>query len=154
MLLLRSLTGEAGEEQPAPTGRLPRAMPEAVGTDILIDGFLVGIGFAAGVKEGTLLMVAFTIELLSLGMARAVSLNQAGLSRTRNLLTNAALASMILVGALVGTLVLSRLSGDALEVVLSFGLAALLFLVTEELLVEAHEVEETPLTTATFFPGF
>jgi ZIP family zinc transporter len=41
-----------------------------------------------------------------------------------------------------------------IEGVLSFGVAELLFLVTEELLVEAHEVPETPLTTATFFAGF
>lgn len=46
------------------------------------------------------------------------------------------------------------LSGGALELVLSFGAAALLYLVTEELLVEAHEVPETPLTTAMFFLGF
>ena len=37
---------------------------------------------------------------------------------------------------------------------LSFGSAALLYLVTEELLVEAHEEPETPLSTATFFAGF
>jgi ZIP family zinc transporter len=41
-----------------------------------------------------------------------------------------------------------------MELVLSFGLAALLFLVVEELLVEAHEVPETPLITSTFFAGF
>jgi ZIP family zinc transporter len=38
--------------------------------------------------------------------------------------------------------------------VLSFGLAALMFLVTEELLVEAHEEPETPLSPAMFFVGF
>ena len=37
---------------------------------------------------------------------------------------------------------------------LAFGVAALLYLVTEELLVEAHETEDTPLATATFFAGF
>lgn len=37
---------------------------------------------------------------------------------------------------------------------LSFGSAALLFLVTEELLVEAHEVSETAARTAMFFAGF
>ena len=31
---------------------------------------------------------------------------------------------------------------------------ALLYLVTEELLTEAHETEDTPLLTATFFAGF
>jgi ZIP family zinc transporter len=38
--------------------------------------------------------------------------------------------------------------------VLSFGVAALLDLVTEELLTEAHEVDETPLLTSMFFVGF
>ena len=37
---------------------------------------------------------------------------------------------------------------------LAFGAAALLYLVTEELLVEAHEVPDTPLLTAMFFVGF
>lgn len=37
---------------------------------------------------------------------------------------------------------------------LSFGAAALLSLVTEELRVEAHEEPETPLLTAMFFVGF
>lgn len=57
-------------------------------------------------------------------------------------------------GAVVGVLLLSGLSGAALSAALAFGAAALLYLVTEELLVEAHEVLETPLTTALFFAGF
>lgn len=39
------------------------------------------------------------------------------------------------------------------EGVISFGQAALLYLVTEELLVEAHEVKETLPATAMFFIG-
>ena len=38
--------------------------------------------------------------------------------------------------------------------VLAFGVAALLYLVTEELLVEAHEVPETAAITSAFFAGF
>lgn len=38
--------------------------------------------------------------------------------------------------------------------VLSFGCAALLYLVTEELLVDAHEVPETTTATIMFFAGF
>jgi zinc transporter, ZIP family len=41
-----------------------------------------------------------------------------------------------------------------LKMVLSFGLVALLFLVTEELLTEAHEEKETPFQTVCFFAGF
>lgn len=47
-----------------------------------------------------------------------------------------------------------RLPEGAFVILLSFGLSALLFLVIEELLVEAHEVPETPVSTATFFAGF
>jgi ZIP family zinc transporter len=38
--------------------------------------------------------------------------------------------------------------------VLAFGVAALLYLVTEELLVQAHEVEDTAIQAATLFFGF
>ena len=37
---------------------------------------------------------------------------------------------------------------------MSFGLMALLYLVTEELLVEAHEKPDTPFISAMFFVGF
>lgn len=37
---------------------------------------------------------------------------------------------------------------------MSFGVTTLLYLVTEELLVKAHEVDETPLLTSMFFVGF
>lgn len=37
---------------------------------------------------------------------------------------------------------------------LSFGSAALLYLVTEELLVEAHEAGETTFAPSMFFAGF
>ena len=37
---------------------------------------------------------------------------------------------------------------------MAFGLIALLYLVTEELLVEAHETPDKPWVTALFFTGF
>jgi ZIP family zinc transporter len=60
----------------------------------------------------------------------------------------------VFVTAVLGATVLSGLTGGAMEVVLSFGLAALLYLVTEELLREAHEEKETAIGTAMFFAGF
>lgn len=125
-----------------------------VGVDVLVDGFLIGLGFAAGAKEGKLLTLALTVELLSLGLAIAAELGQRGFSRGRAMRTTAALSFLILPGAALGATLLHGLSEALLEIVLSFGLAALLYLVTEELLVEAHEDPETPLITATFFAGF
>ena len=49
---------------------------------------------------------------------------------------------------------LSALSPVMIAGFLSFGLMALLYLVTEELLVEAHEKPDTPLISSMFFVGF
>ena len=157
MLVIRALTGNVeqtrGMDEPR-FPRLPIAMLAAVAVDVLVDGFLVGIGFAAGAKEGKLLTLALTVELLSLGLAVSVTLRGAGVARARAVAVVAMLSLLIVAGAAGGATLLRNLSDAALEVVLSFGLAALLFLVTEELLVEAHEEPETPLTTASFFAGF
>jgi zinc transporter, ZIP family len=156
---------KAGKEAaPAASGTVASALPVAaglpwgllvaIGIDIFIDGLLLGIGFAAGAKEGTLLAIALTIELLSLGLATAVELRQDGHGKGRAVAIVAGTSLMLLIGAGIGTTVLRGATGNLLEIVLSFGLAALLFLVTEELLTEAHEETETPLLTLSFFVGF
>jgi ZIP family zinc transporter len=134
--------------------RLPIGLLVAVGIDLSIDGLLLGIGFAAGAKEGMLLAIALTLELLSLGLATAVQLRELGFSKSRSVGVVAGLAISLLIGAAVGSTLLSGAAGKLLEIVLSFGLAALLFLVTEELLTEAHEQPESPWMTASFFVGF
>ncbi|MBT2557969.1 ZIP family metal transporter [Hymenobacter sp. ISL-91] len=133
---------------------LPMGLLTGVGIDILIDGLLLGIGFAAGAEEGLLLAVALTIEVLSLGLATAVELRQQGQGKARSVGIVAALSALLVVGAGVGIAVLKGASDNVMELVLSFGLAALLFLVTEELLTEAHEEPESPWLTAMFFVGF
>ena len=154
MLALRAMTEKMEATVPAGRTRLPMAFLAAIAMDLLIDGLLIGIGFTAGVKEGRLLTLALTVELLSLGLAVAVTLTNAGAARIMVVATTAALAMTLVVGAVGGALLLAGLSPVALEIVFSFGLAALLFLVTEELLTEAHEVPETPWITSAFFAGF
>ena len=138
----------------ASTGAAPLGMLFAVGVDILLDGLLLGIAFAAGVKEGLLLTLALSLELLSLGLAIAASLTARSASRARAVGVPATLSLLLPVGAVVGDTVLHNAAAPVLGGVLAFGCAALLFLVTEELLVEAHETAETPGTTAMFFAGF
>ena len=126
----------------------------AVAIDIFIDGLLIGVGFAAGARVGTLLVIALTLELLFLGLSVATSLAQANWGRGRNLLCIASLSDLVVAGASLGSALLGGLSGVALEIMLSFGAAALMYLVVEELLTEAHEVQETALITVAFFAGF
>ena len=154
MLALKAVTERMEAAKPSGTSRLPVAFLVAISVDLLVDGLLIGMGFTAGVKEGRLLTLALTVELLSLGLAVAVTLSDGGASRARIIAITAALATVLLVGAVGGVTLLVALSPGALEMVFAFGLAALLFLVTEELLTEAHEVPENAWITSTFFAGF
>ncbi len=116
-----------------------------VGIDILIDGLVLGIGFAAGAKQGLLLTGALTLEVLFLGIAVASKLKQTSGSAGRVVGTVAGLALLLPLGALLGTPV-GALPGPYLAGFFAFALVALLYLVTEELLVEAHAVPEQPWT--------
>ncbi|MDB5203295.1 MAG: transporter [Ferruginibacter sp.] len=145
-------------ERPSVSGTIKAALPYgllmALGIDLLIDGLLLGVGFAAGNTEGILLAVALGLETFSLGLAVVVACSDARLSRQLNIVILLCLGLVFFAGAVMGITMLRGLSQEWLELVLSFGLAALLFLVTEELLTEAHEVKETVWHTSAFFVGF
>jgi ZIP family zinc transporter len=137
-------------------GRADSALPElvAITIDVFLDGVLIGIGFVEGGSAGLLLTVALTVELAFLGLTVATATQRHQTSPTRVVATTAAVASAIVVGGVLGVLAFGRLRGAGLSVVLSFGTVALLYLVTEELLAEAHEQPDTPVLTAMFFVGF
>lgn len=122
--------------------------------DVLIDGLVLGAGFAAGSRQGILLAVALTLELLFLGLSTAGALAGTGASVAQRIGCVAVLALLPLAGAAAGAAVLGGVSETTVAGVLAFGAVALMYLVTEELLVEAHEVEETPWAVALFFVGF
>jgi ZIP family zinc transporter len=154
MLVIRRMLGEEKEENQESPG-LPWGMLIAVGFDLLLDGFLLGIGFAAGARAGVVLTLGLAAECLSLGLATSATLVRGGMQRRgRAILVTMILGLVFGLGAVLGLTLLRGLSGRMLTSVISFGCAALLYLVTEELLVEAHEVEETNVATAAFFVGF
>lgn len=131
----------------------PVALVSMVGVDVFVDGLVLGIGFASGGKAGIVLTIALTLEVLFLGLSVAASLSgRAGAGRV--FLTTAAVSLLLPLGAVIG-LPAQALPASWMAGLFSFGLIALLYLVTEELLVEAHEqFEDTPLITSMFFVGF
>ena len=154
MLLLKALAvrlekSDSRESQ----NTLPTSLLLASGVDIALDGLLIGISFTAGTRQGMLVTVALTLEVLFLGVATAAAITGPG-ARRRVMAVTCAFALLLLVGAGVGVYFLAGASGLVLDAVMSFGVAALLYLVTEELLTEAHEVDETPILTSMFFVGF
>ena len=155
MLLIKRFTEVKELDQGKPViNKLPVSLLVAIGVDIFIDGLLLGVGFSAGNKEGTLLAIALSVELLSLGMATATELDENTLGKTKSIIVISLLASIFFISAVLGATLLHNLSDNAMEIVLSFGLSALLFLVTEELLREAHEEKESVWHTSAFFIGF
>jgi ZIP family zinc transporter len=125
----------------------------ATGVDVLIDGLVTGAGFVAGRKTGVLLTLALVLEFLFLGLAVASSLGKQAPIR-RIIATPPGLSLFVVAGTILGVTLLGGASAVLLAIVLAFGAVALMYLVTEELLVEAHKGVEGPWIAATFFIGF
>lgn len=144
MLLVRQLEGVV--EGPA-------GLMTMIGIDVLVDGLVLGIAFAAAAQAGLLLTVALSLEVVFLGLALVTELSEAGWRRLRIVGVTAALMLLLPAGALLAAPV-AAMPAPVVTGFLAFGLIALLYLVTEELLVEAHETPDRPWVTAMFFAGF
>jgi ZIP family zinc transporter len=124
-----------------------------VGIDMIIDGVLIGVTFLAEAATGIIIAVALAIEVLFLGVAGVVALPD-GVTTARKLAVPATFGVLLTTGVTVGVVALDGVTGAPIAVILAFGAAALLYLVTEELLVKAGKVPETPVSTTLFFVGF
>lgn len=143
MLALRAFAARAG----GPTG-----MVGAAAIDALIDGLVLGLAFQAGERQGLLLAIALSIEFLFLGLSLVGAFpSEAGMGRKlgATLAVPLAVPLGVLLAQPVGATP-PAWQGAAF----AFGLIALLYLVTEELLVEAHEKPDTAWASAMFFVGF
>jgi ZIP family zinc transporter len=118
--------------------------------DVAVDGFIIGAGFAAGGETGTILALGLSVELLFLGLA----LTSEATAGWRIIALSGALGGTVLGTALLGNFLLAGASPTVIGGALAFSAAALLYLVTEELLMEAHTVEEKPISTLVLFGGF
>lgn len=129
----------------------PVGLTAASATDVFVDGFVLGLSFLHGAKQGLLLTIALTLELLFLGLSVTASLGSS--SKWRAIAITAGVVIALPIGTAVG-LLLDGLPVHILSGFYAFGLIALLYLVTEELLKEAHETEDTALMPIAFFAGF
>jgi ZIP family zinc transporter len=118
--------------------------------DVAMDGFIIGTGFAAGGSTGMILALGLSAELLFLGLALASDI----IKGWRIIAISGALGVTVLTFTLLGNFLLADASNTLIGGVLAFSAAALLYLVTEELLMEAHEAEEQNISTLVLFSGF
>lgn len=157
MLGIRWLTSRLiTENQHEATGtvRVPRWLFLTVGIDLWLAGLLVGLGFAVGAQQGTLLAIGLALEVGSLSLSTATALRKWAAPRGWVVVIISALALLVAAGVRFGFIFANNLSGASLVTALSFGAAALLYLVMDKLLRKAREAPETPFLAAPFFAGF
>lgn len=127
----------------------------ASGLDVTIDGLLIGVAFALGASTGFLLVLAFTLELAAVGLAIGAD---KGISKQPSVWRSAGIAALlaapVVPAAFLGLTVLSPMSPPVEATLMGFASAVLLYLVIEELMREAHEVEEHASANWLFFAGF
>lgn len=140
-------------EKKAEEGAWPVGLLAGAAVDQVVSGLLLGIGIAAGQKVGVLLSFAMTVEDLTFGLA-LVTILAAAATRRQKIATNAALGLLFMVVTVAAAALLPAHSALLSTLVLAFGAAALLFVVTEQLLVKAHKHPEAPLLAGSFFGGF
>ncbi len=130
MLGIRVWSEQSGKKDSENSKQVSGSLIAASAVDIVVDGVMLGIGFAAGGKQGILLTIALAFELVSLGLAIALELQQGKTQRERIVWSVFALSMLFILSAGLGSVALSFISGSLLVGVIAFGSAALLFLVT------------------------
>lgn len=134
----------------------PVGLLATVFIDVSLDGFLVGISLATLAAGGAAILIgSLSVELAFLVMATIGSLVTRHWPRGRVILIVVCMSLATLLGGLVGFTGAGGLPPSLLSAATAFGVAALVYLVAEELLVEAHEKDaDTTLGSLMFFIGF
>lgn len=149
MVLVKTFTSRFEE-----SNRFSWGLLVGVGIDLFIDGLLIAVAFFSGEKTGRLMALALILEVGFLALSLSTDFMQKKATLYFRSCVFLGLSILIPFGTGSGILILNHLSPAFITEALSFGAAALLYLVTEELLVEAHETKDTPLITSSFFLGF
>ena len=121
--------------------------------DSLIDGLVVGISSEAAEQQWVIpVAVALEMGLATLGLGTLIG---RGAGRWRSVMSGALMAVTYLIGLSTSLLITYGLQGPALTGTLAFGTAALIYLVVEEVMKEAHSrgEDDSSLVNVAFFIG-
>ena len=134
-----------GDAHRHPLGaKLPWSLIIPVVIDAFVDGFLIGLSCSLSHHAGLVLAFATCIEMTFLGAAFAATVARCtGASRVSRLVTVFVPPCVLLIAAVIGAALgdISSSSPAAFTAFVAFGVVALLFLVTHELLIEAHDAQ-------------
>ena len=137
------LVVKSNSEKSQPSdAQLPLTFLAAIAVDAFMDGFLLGITGVAGKGAAIIMAGSLSVEMAFVGLTLATACHGMPYSKA----IPAALTGpvVLLFGALVGGLVTGSIANDPalMAGIMGFGTSALLFMVAEELLLEAHEDDD------------
>ena len=138
-------------EQSRPRPMLLLILPFLI--DSLIDGLVVGISSKAAEQQWVIpVAVALEMGLATLGLGTLLG---RGAGRWRSRVSGALMAVTYVIGLSVSLVITNGLQGPALTGTLAFGTAALIYLVVEEVMKEAHArgEDDSGVVNVAFFIG-
>ena len=138
-------------EQSRPRPMLLLMLPFLI--DSLIDGLVVGISSKAAGQQWVIpVAVALEMGLATLGLGTLLG---RGAGRWRSRVSGALMAVTYVIGLSVSLVITNGLQGPALTGTLAFGTAALIYLVVEEVMKEAHArgEDDSGVVNVAFFIG-
>ena len=135
---------------------IPWALLAVVAVDAILDGVLIGMSVSAGERMGQMMSVALSLEMFFLGISTSNSLVKRGVPFRVALFICTIIPSFIVVGGILGFTVCASFEPPGFLACLSFGVASLIYLICDELLIEAHEDldNDTWYVTSSLFVGF
>eukprot|EP00929_Paragymnodinium_shiwhaense_P109468 TRINITY_DN75905_c0_g1_i1.p1 TRINITY_DN75905_c0_g1~~TRINITY_DN75905_c0_g1_i1.p1 ORF type:complete len:312 (+),score=63.76 TRINITY_DN75905_c0_g1_i1:67-1002(+) len=136
----------------------PWPLTIAVGIDSLVDGLLLGMIAVETPRAVLMMSTATALEMGALGLSYAASIREQ--KRRVRAACVLGMPLVLMLGGIIGSLAAAPLKDSPLAVtgMMSFGIAALVYLVTQELLAEAdekrEEVDEKGTTSWFLFAGY
>ena len=146
-------------EEPPADAVLPNVIPwsatVAVGVDTFVDGFLIGLAYVAKPQAGFTMAGATTIEMTFLGLTFTAQLRSLSRQWHKTGAIVFTIPFLMPLGALCGAALASVVEAQPAVFLgfIAFCTVALLFLVTQELLVEARENSKRWWPHLWFFGG-
>lgn len=136
--------------------RLPWLMIIPLAVDTFLDGLLLALADVVEPHAGVIVAVAFAVETAVLGAMTSATLRHKHYPSMLILIVSFVLCVLFILGALLGAASISFTSGPVFIGFLTFGVASLLYLVADHLLMEAREKQKAAvwLTRVQFYIGF
>ncbi|OEU12896.1 hypothetical protein FRACYDRAFT_244169 [Fragilariopsis cylindrus CCMP1102] len=134
---------------------LPMSFLAAIIVDACMDGFLIGIAGAAGPSATIIMAGSLSVEMSFVGLTLATACH--GMPYSKSIPAALAGPLFLIMGSLLGDVLANQVADDPsmLAAIMGFGTSALLFMVAEELLLEAHEDgEHTWWVDVQLYTGF